>query len=70
MGAFPFSIGVAESNSDSKGVFSALVFDNEDAALRLSASKCLLVFMAVVGGVLLGKLPVILCPDMVLLLHR
>ena len=69
MGAFPFSIGVVESNSDSKGVFSAFVFDNEDAALRLSASKSLLVFMAVVGGVL-GKLPVILCPDMVLLLHR
>jgi hypothetical protein len=45
-------------------VFSALVFDNEDATLSLSASKCLLVFMAVVGGVL-GKLPVMLCPDMV-----
>ena len=44
--------------------FSSLVFDNEDATLSLSASKCLLVFMAVVGGVL-GKLPVMLCPDMV-----
>ena len=44
IGAFPFScvaIGVAESNSESKGVFSGLVFDVEDAvnALNLSVSR-------------------------------
>jgi hypothetical protein len=70
MGALALScvaIGVAESNSESKGVFSGLVFDVEDEvnALNLSVSnKCLLVLKTVVGGVF-GKLPVMLCSDVV-----